>query len=116
MPDLVGDQLKDAAQLKATSPIQQAPRIKAPLLLAYGGSDRRVPTYYGRKFLDAVKPHNGQVEWIEYADEGHGWSLPQNRVDFWARSRNSWINISAAARRTERESSPTGCLVSDNML
>ena len=34
MPDLIGDQVKDAAQLKATSPIQQAARIKAPLLLA----------------------------------------------------------------------------------
>lgn len=44
MPDRVGDQVKDAAQLKATSP-----------------------------------------EWIEYQDEGHGWGLPKNRVDFWGR-------------------------------
>ena len=85
MPDLIGDQVKDAAQLKATSPIEQAARIKAPLLLAYGGADRRVPIYHGRKFLDAVKPHNKAVEWIEYADEGHGWRVPQNRVDFWGR-------------------------------
>ena len=85
MPVLVGDQVKDAAQLKATSPIEQAARIKAPLLMAYGGSDHRVPMYHGRKFLDAVKPHNKQVEWIEYQDEGHGWRLPQNRVDFWGR-------------------------------
>ncbi|THC42918.1 S9 family peptidase [Massilia sp. Mn16-1_5] len=85
MPDLVGDRVKDAAQLKATSPIEQAARIKAPLLLAYGGVDQRVPMYHGRKFLDAVKPHNKQVEWIEYLDEGHGWSLPKNRVDFWSR-------------------------------
>lgn len=85
MPDLVGDQVKDAEQLKATSPIQQAARIKAPLLLAYGGADRRVPMYHGRKFLDAVKPHNKQVEWIEYEDEGHGWRLPKNRVDFWGK-------------------------------
>ena len=85
MPDWVGDQVKDAAQLKATSPIEQAARIKAPLLMAYGGSDHRVPMYHGRKFLDAVKPHNAQVEWIEYQDEGHGWRLPANRVDFWGK-------------------------------
>jgi dipeptidyl aminopeptidase/acylaminoacyl peptidase len=48
-------QVKDAAQLNATSPIDQAARIKAPLLLAYGGSDRLVPIYHGRKFLNAVK-------------------------------------------------------------
>jgi dipeptidyl aminopeptidase/acylaminoacyl peptidase len=85
MPVLVGDQVKDAAQLKATSPILQAARIKAPLLLAYGGADRRVPIYHGRKFLDAVKPHNKQVEWIDYVDEGHGWGLPATQVDFWGR-------------------------------
>ena len=85
MPDMVGDQVKDAEQLKATSPIQQAARIKAPLLLAYGGVDRRVPMYHGRKFMDAVKPTNSQVEWIAYQDEGHGWLLPANRVDFWSR-------------------------------
>jgi dipeptidyl aminopeptidase/acylaminoacyl peptidase len=85
MPDLIGDKVKDAAQLKATSPIEQAARIKAPLLLAYGGVDQRVPMYHGRKFLDAVKPHNKQVEWIDYPNEGHGWRLPQNRIDFWSR-------------------------------
>jgi dipeptidyl aminopeptidase/acylaminoacyl peptidase len=85
MPDLIGDQVKDAAQLKATSPIGQAARIKAPLLLAYGGADRRVPVYHGRTFLDAIKPHNRQVEWIEYEEEAHGWRLPRNRVDFWSR-------------------------------
>ena len=83
MPVLVGDQVKDAAQLKATSPIEQASRITRPLLLAYGGVDRRVPMYHGTKFRDAVKRTNQQVEWIEYQDEGHGWSLPKNRVDFW---------------------------------
>ncbi|QNA91188.1 S9 family peptidase [Massilia sp. Dwa41.01b] len=85
MPELVGDQVKDAAQLKATSPITQAARIKAPLLLAYGGVDRRVPMYHGRKFLEAVKPHNKQVEWISYDEEGHGWQVPANRVDYWSR-------------------------------
>ncbi len=85
MPELVGDQVKDAAQLKATSPIQQAAHIKSPLLLAYGGSDRRVPIYHGRKFLEAIKPYNKQVEWIEYEDEGHGWRLPANRIDFWGK-------------------------------
>ena len=85
MPDMIGDQVKDAEQLKATSPIQQAARIKAPLMLAYGGVDRRVPMYHGRKFMDAIKPTNPQVEWIAYQDEGHGWRLPANRVDFWSR-------------------------------
>ncbi|MGJ9420878.1 alpha/beta hydrolase family protein, partial [Massilia sp. CMS3.1] len=75
----------DAVQLKATSPIKQAARIKAPLLLAYGNLDPRVPIYHGRQFLSAIRPYNKQVEWIAYPDEGHGWYLPKNRVAFWGR-------------------------------
>ena len=85
MPVLVGDQEKDAAQLKATSPLENAARIKQPLLLAYGGSDVRVPIVHGTKFRDAVKAGNPNVEWIEYPEEGHGWRLEKNNVDFWTR-------------------------------
>ncbi len=85
MPQLVGDRVKDAEQLKATSPLEQAARIKQPLLLAYGGADLRVPLVHGTKFYDAVKRTNPRVEWIEYAEEGHGWALPKNRIDFWGR-------------------------------
>jgi dipeptidyl aminopeptidase/acylaminoacyl peptidase len=85
MPDTIGDPVKDAVQLKATSPIHQAARLKQPVLLAYGGSDRRVPTYHGRQFHDAVKQTNPQVEMVVYDEEGHGWALPKNRIDFWSR-------------------------------
>ena len=85
MPELIGDRVKDAAQLKATSPVEQAGRITQPVLLAYGGVDRRVPLYHGQKFYDAVTKTNKNVEWIEYPEEGHGWHLPKNAVDFWTR-------------------------------
>jgi dipeptidyl aminopeptidase/acylaminoacyl peptidase len=85
MPQLVGDQTKDAAQLNATSPLMQAARIKQPLLQAYGGADLRVPIYHGNKFYDAVKAGNQQVEWVEYPEEGHGWKLHKNRIVFWGR-------------------------------
>ena len=85
MPDLVGDPVKDAAQFTATSPIAQAARIKQPLLMAYGGADRRVPVIHGRKFYDAVKAGNPNVELVEYDEEGHGWYLPKTRIDFWTR-------------------------------
>ncbi len=85
LPELVGDQVKDAAQLKANSPLLQAARIKQPLLLAYGEVDQRVPLFHGEKFYQAVKPHNQDVEWVVYPGEGHGWVLPQNRIDFWTR-------------------------------
>lgn len=85
MPILVGDKVKDAAQLKATSPVHIAQRITHPLLIAYGRADRRVPIEHGISFRDAVRAYNKNVEWIEYAEEGHGWALVKNRVDFWNR-------------------------------
>jgi dipeptidyl aminopeptidase/acylaminoacyl peptidase len=85
MPELIGDQAKDARQLAATSPLAQAARIGQPLLLAYGGADERVPYYHGVRFHNAVKATNAQVEMVMYDDEGHGWALPQNRIDFWTR-------------------------------
>ncbi|MES3003145.1 MAG: prolyl oligopeptidase family serine peptidase [Pseudomonadota bacterium] len=86
MPVLVGDRDKDAEQLKATSPLLQASRIKQPLLMAYGGADVRVPIVHGVKFRDAVQKTNPNVEWIEYTDEGHGWLSPKTSVDFWTRA------------------------------
>jgi dipeptidyl aminopeptidase/acylaminoacyl peptidase len=85
MPVLVGDRVKDAEQLRRTSPLHQAARIRQPLLLAYGGRDRRVPMVHGTEFRDAVRKTNPDVEWIEYRLEGHGWWHVPNRVDFWSR-------------------------------
>ncbi|MES2263862.1 MAG: alpha/beta fold hydrolase [Pseudomonadota bacterium] len=86
MPQRIGDPVKDAAQLKATSPLNLAARIRQPVLMAYGTEDRRVPLYHGRKFLDAVKAGGNQdVELVIYNGEGHGWALAKNRIDFWSR-------------------------------
>ena len=85
MPELIGDQVKDAAQFKATSPLMQAAKITQPVLLAYGGADRRVPAYHGEQFYKAVKQHNSNAQWVLYPAEGHGWLLPQTNIDFWSR-------------------------------
>ncbi|MBD8724769.1 S9 family peptidase [Oxalobacteraceae sp. CFBP 13708] len=85
LPERIGDPVKDADQFKATSPLQQAARITQPLLLAYGGVDRRVPINHGTALRNAVMRTNKQVEWIEYPEEGHGWALEKNRIDFWGR-------------------------------
>nr|WP_315485940.1 alpha/beta fold hydrolase [uncultured Undibacterium sp.] len=85
MPFLIGDQEKDAAQLKATSPLEQAARLKSPLILAYGAADVRVPLVHGTKFYDAIKDHNKDVEWIVYKDEAHGWRRLDNNIDFWGK-------------------------------
>lgn len=85
LPTLMGDPVKDAAMFKANSPLAQASRLKAPLLMAYGGKDQRVPIVHGEKLRDALKGVNPNVEWVQYADEGHGWVEPATNIDFWTR-------------------------------
>jgi dipeptidyl aminopeptidase/acylaminoacyl peptidase len=85
MPRMIGDPVTDAAQLEATSPIAQASRITQPLLLAYGGADRRVPMAQGKLFYEQVTKTNPRVAWIAYGNEGHGWYLQPNRIDFWSK-------------------------------
>ena len=85
MPQLIGDRWADARQLEATSPVEQAAKVRRPLLLAYGGADRRVPIEHGKAFRDAVTRTNPDVEWVEYTDEGHGWRKLETRIDFWNR-------------------------------
>ncbi|MCE4553474.1 S9 family peptidase [Roseateles cellulosilyticus] len=82
LPDMVGDPVKDAAMLAANSPVKQAARIKAPLLLAYGEADVRVPIAHGKRMRDALKEAGNEPLWITYPGEGHGFGVVANRVDF----------------------------------
>ena len=86
MPAMVGDRVKDAAELRENSPLTHAAKIKQPMLLAYGSADRRVPLVHGEAFRKAVGAGNSQVEWVVYDDEGHGWRAPANQIDFWNRT------------------------------
>jgi acetyl esterase/lipase len=82
---LLGDRKDDAELLKKVSPLEQADRIRQPLLMAYGAWDVRVPLIHGEKMRDALKGRNPNVEWVVYGNEGHGWAHVDNRLDFWTR-------------------------------
>jgi dipeptidyl aminopeptidase/acylaminoacyl peptidase len=83
MPEMVGDADKDAAMLTAASPVAQAGRISAPLLLAYGEEDLRVPLKHGKRLREAMEKAGHPPQWVVYPKEGHGWRRLANRVD-WA--------------------------------
>lgn len=100
MPVMVGDPVKDAAQLAETSPLRQAARIKRPLLLAHGGADTRVTLEHATNLRSTLEANHAQLTWIEYRDEGHGWYLPANRIDFYDRMAKFLdANIGADATR-----------------
>ncbi|MGZ5036791.1 MAG: alpha/beta hydrolase family protein [Usitatibacter sp.] len=80
---LVGDPDKDAEQLKATSPTQLASRIKAPVLMAYGGADVRVPIQHGTEMKSALESQGMMPIWIVASGEGHGFRSMENKVMFY---------------------------------
>ena len=86
MPAMVGDRVKDGADLKENSPLTHAAKIRQPMLLAYGAADRRVPLVHGEAFRKAVGSGDAPVEWVVYDNEGHGWRAPANQIDFWNRT------------------------------
>jgi dipeptidyl aminopeptidase/acylaminoacyl peptidase len=81
-PALIGDPTQNADGWDAITPVAQAANIKAPLLLAFGGKDWRVPLEHGTRMRDALRAAGRDPEWILYDDEGHGWLRVENRVDF----------------------------------
>ena len=82
LPAMIGDPVKDAAMLAEVSPVVQAARIQAPLLLAFGEDDRRVPLEHGRDLRAAMQKAGLQPEWVTYPGEGHYWLQDRTRVDF----------------------------------
>ena len=82
LPEMVGDLDKDAALIKAHSPVEQAEHIKAPLLLGYGADDLRVPLAHGRRLREAMRKAGNEPEWVVYAEEAHSWRKTATRADF----------------------------------
>jgi dipeptidyl aminopeptidase/acylaminoacyl peptidase len=80
---LMGDPDTDAAQLKATSPDMLADRIKAPVLMAYGGADVRVPIEHGTRMKAALERAGQKPIWIVADGEGHGFRDMKNQVMFY---------------------------------
>ncbi len=80
---LVGDPALHKAQWHATSPLAQAGRIKAPVLLAYGAQDTIVPAAHGRQLHAALKASSPSSEFHLYG-EGEATTNPEkNLADMW---------------------------------
>jgi len=82
LPEMVGDVKHDAAMIAANSPVNLAARIQAPLLLAHGDADRRVPIEHATRMRDALTAAGHPPEWITYPGEGHGFNKPEDQFDF----------------------------------
>ncbi|MCH7872346.1 MAG: S9 family peptidase [Planctomycetes bacterium] len=84
--DRVGHPVRDAAMLRERSPIYHVDKITKPLLIAQGANDPRVRKAASLNMVEALRRAGKTVEYVEYPDEGHGFTKPKNRLDFFARA------------------------------
>ena len=80
---MVGDASKDAEKIKAVSPVALASRIKAPVLMAYGAADVRVPIEHGQRMRSALESAGNKPIWIVADGEGHGFREMANQKMFY---------------------------------
>jgi dipeptidyl aminopeptidase/acylaminoacyl peptidase len=64
--------------LESISPVNQADKIKVPLLVFQGKNDRSVPISESQQIVNKVRAQGGEVWYIEAANEGHGITRPEN--------------------------------------
>jgi dipeptidyl aminopeptidase/acylaminoacyl peptidase len=79
--DEMGDpNTSDSVMLKATSPLYNYQKIDKPLIVFQGLNDVRVLPIESKEIVEGVKKNGVPVEYITYANEGHGFTKKENQV------------------------------------
>ncbi len=82
----MGDVDTDSLFNRRVSPLFHADRIRAPLLVGQGANDPRVNIRESSRMVAALRARGLPVEYVVYADEGHGFARPENSLDFFGRA------------------------------
>jgi dipeptidyl aminopeptidase/acylaminoacyl peptidase len=80
----VGDPDTEPEFLMSRSPLTFADRIVRPLLVAQGANDPRVKQPEADRIVEAARKNGKDVMYLLFADEGHGFARPENRMKFYA--------------------------------
>jgi dipeptidyl aminopeptidase/acylaminoacyl peptidase len=73
---------EERIDLDAVSPLAQAARLNVPVLIAHGEEDRRVPVAQSRSLTRALERQGADFEAVFYPEAGHGFSRPEDSLDF----------------------------------
>lgn len=79
---ILGEEKRDLA---AVSPLQQAARLRIPVLVAHGMRDVNVPFEHGRKMVDALRGRGAPVQAAFYPAAGHDFDRTEDSLDFMRR-------------------------------
>lgn len=81
--EMVGDPKQDSLLVRDASPLYHVDRIKAPLFIAQGANDPRVPKAESDQIVEALKKRGIDVPYMVKDNEGHGFRNEENRFDFY---------------------------------
>jgi len=77
----MGDPKADREMLHDVSPVFHADKIRKPLLVLQGANDPRVLKAESDDIVAAVKKNGVPVDYIIFADEGHGFTKKKNQIE-----------------------------------
>jgi dipeptidyl aminopeptidase/acylaminoacyl peptidase len=77
----LGDPVADEKMLYEVSPVFHAARIRKPLIVLQGANDPRVIKAESDDIVAAVKKNGVPVEYVIFADEGHGFTKKNNQIE-----------------------------------
>jgi dipeptidyl aminopeptidase/acylaminoacyl peptidase len=81
----IGDVEGDSALRQQLSPLYEADKIQVPVLVGAGVQDPRVAIAQSESIVAALRKNRVPVVYVVYPDEGHGFSRPENNIDFFGR-------------------------------
>ena len=76
----LGDPKADSARLRRISPLFNADKIKAPLMVLQGANDPRVLKVESDEIVAAAQKNGVPVEYVIFPDEGHGFVKKPNEI------------------------------------
>ncbi|KAI0072243.1 alpha/beta-hydrolase [Panus rudis PR-1116 ss-1] len=79
MEKLLGGTVKEIPdEYDRRSPVHNADKIKAPLLIQQGSLDAIVPPNQAEAIVKTIREKGGRIEYIVFEGEGHGWRKAEN--------------------------------------
>jgi dipeptidyl aminopeptidase/acylaminoacyl peptidase len=75
-----GSLATDGALLDRISPIHKVEKVRSPLFVIHGTNDPRVPVEEAEQIVAALKKRQIRVEYMKFANEGHGLARRENRI------------------------------------
>lgn len=78
----IGDMEDDLEMLQDRSPLNHVEEINTPMLIVQGANDPRVVQAESDQMVDALRSSGNEVLYVVYENEGHGFAIEANRLEF----------------------------------